>query len=176
MMDYEERTDEAEVPKNTGLPGLFKLLGGLLNEIPRVKEVVIKSNGKVRYTWYAPHDAPEKVLQMQFDSLKPYAVIRNTNLLEVTPRMPYMILSSLFMACDRDRLHPICFVSGAETKLWKLLVAHFGIEYENAESVYGYPLLLDKDVPDDALILCASFARTNQLADTYRCYKVLLEG
>ncbi len=174
-MDFVERTDEAEVPKNTGLPGLFKLLGEMLNEIPRIKEIVIKSSGKVRYTWYTPVGAPEKVLQVQFEDLRPYAVIRNTPMLEVTPKFPHMRLSSLFLACDKDRLYPICFVAGAESLLWKWVVSAFGIEYDQMESIYGYPLLLDKDVPDDALILCASFARTNQLADAYRCYKVLLE-
>jgi hypothetical protein len=174
-MDYVERTDTVEVPKNTGLPGLFKMLGALLGEIPRVKEIVIKSSGQVRYTWYSPMGAPEKALQVQFEDLMPYAVIRNTPLEEVTPRFPYMRLSSLFLACDKDHLYPICFVTGVETRLWKWMISAFGLEYDQTEAIYGYPLLLDKSCPDDALILCASFARTNQLADTYKCYKVLLE-
>ena len=174
-MDYVERTDEVDVPKNTGVPGLNKLLTEMLTEIPRIKEITIKSNGKVRYTWYAPVGAPEKILQIQFESLMPYAVIRNAAVAEVTPRYPYMRLSALFMACEKDHLYPICFVAGTDSLLQKWLVSAFGLEYEHMESIYGYPLLLDKDVPDDVLILCASFGRTNQLADTYCCYKVLLE-
>lgn len=174
-MDYVERTDTIEVPKNTGLPGLFRVLGEMLNEIPRVKEILIKSSGQVRYTWYIPVGATEKALQVHFEDLRPYSVIRNTHLEEVVPKLPHMVLSSLFLACDRDRLYPICFITGAETLLWRWMASAFGSEYGQTESIYGYPLLTDKNVPDDALILCASFARTNQLADTYRCYKVLLE-
>lgn len=174
-MDFVERTDSVDVPKNSGLKGLLTLLSALLSEIPRVKEVVIRSTGKVDYTWYAPSEGDQPKLNVTFESLLPWAIVRNTPLKEETPPEPNMGVYSLFRACHRDRLYPICFVTGSDTKLWDWLLA-IGVPMEPSDTFFGYPLLQDREVPDDVLILCASFARTTQISDTYRSYKITMEA
>lgn len=172
-MDFVERTDTVDVPKNTGVPGLLKLIGSILAEIPRVKEIVIRSNGSVVYTWYMPMGAPPKMMEVQFDALLPYAIIRNTPLKEVP--MDKDAVAALFTACHRDRLYPICLVVGSDTILWKYLAATTGKSLDVSDTFYGYPLLHDREVPDDIIILCASYARTSNITDTFCSYKITLE-
>jgi hypothetical protein len=165
------------VPRNSGVPGLLKLLGSILAEIPRVKEIIIRSNGTVSYTWYMPSGAPPKTLDIQFDTLMPYAIIRNSPLQEVvSDGGNRTAVASLFNACHRDRLYPICLVVGSATILWKWLAEAVGSPVDPSDTCYGYPLLQDREVPDDVLLLCASYARTNNIEDTYRSYKITLEA
>lgn len=176
-MEYLERTDSVTVPKNAGVPGLLKFLGALLHEIPRVKEVVIKHTGQVEYTWYVPKDGSgTKTLEVQFESLKPYAIIRNASIQEVAAPDPVRAVPALFNACQNDRLYPICLVTGADTHLWRWAAAVYGTPDVQAETFFGYPVIQDREVPDDVLILCASYARTQHITDTYRSYKVTLEA
>jgi len=176
-MEYIERTGSITIPKNAGVAGLLKTLGALLAEIPRLKSIHINSAGLVEYVWYAPAETENpKTLEVQFESLMPYAIIRNTTLKEVVVDDPRTAIISLFNACHLDRLYPICLVTGADTKLWSWMANLYGLVMTPSDTFFGYPLLQDREVPDDVLILCASFARTLHITDTYRAYKIAMEA
>ena len=177
-MDYSERIDSIDCPKDSGVAGLTRLFKSLLKEIPRIKKIVINSTGKVEYTWYAPTGAPDRALSVKFDDLLPYAVIRNSLLEEISVQgdSPVLAIAKLFMACHKNRLYPIALVTGAETKLWKWYEASIGAPVEASGTFCGYNVLKDREVPDDVLILCGTFARSDELTDTYCAYKITMEG
>lgn len=174
-MEFEEHTDSVTIPKNTGLAGLLATIKSLLEEIPRVKELRLTQAGVLHYTWYAPVGALERTPRIAFEDLQPYAVIRNNQVQEVAVPSQALLLFSLFMECQQDRLYPICLVVGAETIFWRWLQAVTEMRVPTNSSMFGYPVLADPNVPDDVLILCSAYARSSHIEDTYRAYKALME-
>jgi hypothetical protein len=174
-MEFVEQADVVDVPKGSGLKGLLKTVEGILSEIPRVKELHISATGQVRYTWYMPAGAKEQSLEVQFSDLLPYAIIRNTNLEEVfAPEGTNVceLVTHLFDSVARDKLQPVCFVVHPLSRLRKLLQQQGLIM--GRDELCGYPVLEEEELPQDALILCASFGRTVHISDTHKAYKVLI--
>lgn len=174
-MGFVEQVDVVEVPKGSGLKGLLKTVEGILTEIPRVKELHISSTGQVRYTWHIPEDAKPQALDIQFNDLMPYAIIRNTNLVEVLAPEGSGVLESvshLLNAVYKDRLQPVCFVVHPQSPLRASLQKR-GIDMGQDE-LFGYQVLEADELPQSALILCASYGRTIQIADTYKAYMIVI--
>lgn len=174
-MEFVEQVDVIDVPKGSGLKGLLKTIEGILSEIPRVKEINVSSSGQVRYTWYMPADAKEKSLEVNFSDIMPYAIIRNTNLEEVLVSDGSSIceqICELLNAAHKDRLLPVCFVAHPMTSLREQLRAK-GINM-GIDELLGYPVLEAEELPQGALILCASYGRTVHISDTHKAYKILI--
>jgi hypothetical protein len=174
-MEFEERTDSVTIPKNTGLAGLLTTIRSLLGEIPRIKELRLTHAGVLYYTWYAPAGASERPPSVAFEDLRPYAVIRNCYVQEVVVPSQALLLFSLFAECQQDKLYPICLVVGSKSIFWHWLQTVTGVRVPEDSSIFGYAVISDPGVPDEALILCASYARSQQIEDTYRAYKALME-
>lgn len=182
-MEYIERTDSLTIPANTGISGVLRTIKELLTEIPHVKELRLNHKGLLAYTWYAPTGAAESPLQVSFEDLQPYAIIRNVPIREVVRTPPegstaasqQELFLALFMECQADRLYPICFVVGADSIFWEWVSSLTGLRLPSASTFFGHSVLTDRAVPDDTLILCASHARSQQIEDTYGVYKICME-
>jgi hypothetical protein len=175
-MEFVQKTSSIRVPKSTGIKGLLDCISALISEVPRVSRILIESNGEVTYTWPCPVDGESKPFDLSFEDSMPYAVIRNTRMVDVGGKDPADSLAALFAACHKDRLYPICIVTGTDTKLWSWLSrAVFGQRLDPSDTLYGYMILADREVPDDSLLLCAGYARSQSIADTHVCYKISME-
>jgi hypothetical protein len=174
-MEFEERADSITIPKNTGLSGLLQTIKALLTEIPRVKELKLTSAGVLSYTWFAPTDIETRPLHVPFETLQPYSIVRNSLIEEVAVPTQQALLLSLFATCQRDKLYPICFVLGSKSIFWEWLMGVNGVSMPRDSSIFGYPLLMDEFVPNDTLLLCTGYARSQHIEDTYLVYKALME-
>lgn len=174
MEGYREVTKNIDVPPNTGIDGFMRTLRQILRK-PRVQQVVINARGRVSYSRYVRDGEPEETSGFDFDDLQPYFVIRNSDLQELLPPETLSAAAAICMMFDRvaqDRLYPIAFVAGAESSLWDWYQYTTGHIVFSKKQLFGLPVLIDRQVPDSALILCAGFGRDASLIDTQISYKV----
>jgi len=170
-MDYVERNSYVVVPKNAGIKGLLKTVEAILSEIPSIQTIVIGADGRISYTWLAPEGTEDKkALEVDFTDVLPYAIIRNTRVVEVTTQDPgpRVALVELYNKAARERRYPICLVAGTDTHLWQWLKEPL------CDALFGCSILYDPEVPDDVLILCTSYARTTNIADTDCAFKLTM--
>jgi hypothetical protein len=190
-MEFVEVSNSIDIPRAAGVKGLVKTIEAVLHEIPRVKSLSVNTAGKLTYVWYAPKDVvgdnPTDMLEdkLSLGELTPYAVLRGKPILEVLPKCTGLaVFVELFHAMNVDRLYPICLVVGTMSLLpaW---ARHYGLDdsytrlFESAvvsdARLFGVPIVSDRHIPDEVIILCASYARTEDVEDTYRAYKLVLE-
>ena len=119
MAEYEEVTGTIEVPKNVGIKGFLKAIEALL-ALPRVQSINIDARGQVEYRHFVREGEGNGPLEVTFDSLMPYAVIRNSRVVELgDPDLNAAVaLGQLFNMAAADHLHPVALVGGANTHLW----------------------------------------------------------
>jgi len=176
-MQYEEVTRTLEVPKNVG-PGGFILALKQIIQLPRVQRVEIMASGKVSYTYYKQEGAPDRPLSVDFETIAPSAIVRNTEMIElplVEEDTAPAVVCKMFRAVRVAGLVPIAFVTGADTAFWGWhsragIVAPDGAK----DDAYGLPLVQDRHIPDEVLVLCAGYARSSALVDTVRSFKVVM--
>jgi hypothetical protein len=170
-MDYVERSGHVVVPKNAGIKGLLKTVEAILSEIPSIQTITIGADGRVWYSWFAPEGAADKTgLEVDFTDVLPYAVIRNTRVVEVASKEPgaQFLLLEMFTKASLEQRFPICFVAGTDSCLWRWLGMQPGV------SLFGCFIYYDAEVPDDVLILCTSYARTTSITDTDCAFKITM--
>lgn len=174
-MEYREVKNHVEVPKAAGVTGFLLTVEKIL-KLPRVQEIHIDARGKVSYRHYVREGEPMQELQVDLESVMPYAVVRNSTVSElVAPDYNAAVaLGQLFDLCAADHLFPTAFIAGPTTEFWKWYEASTTIAITSREELYGVPILLDRFVEDRTLILCASFSRTGVLVDTQRSYKLVM--
>lgn len=176
MTDYRLHEEKIDVPKGAGRRGFLHTIDQIL-QLDRVQGINIDARGNVTYTRYVRDDSSEPDIgpKISFESLMPYASIRNGAMAELPPvSVPSRAIAKLFQRVANERLHPIAFVTGANPTLWEWLQEAEGIETENREEFYGLPVLADRHLDDYVLILAAAFGRSAGIADVQKSFKIIM--
>lgn len=173
MPHFVERSDLIEIPKGTGTEGFVRALRAILQQ-PRVQEIHINSKGQVEYVRLVRPDEQMQPLAIDFDTIRPYAIVRNGEVKEV--RVPEdnaaIAISMLFRQVTMDRFYPVAFIAGANTELWRWYTRTTDLELPATDEFYGLPFFWDRQLEDETLILAAATARGAALIDVQRGYKI----
>ena len=174
-MEYVEKTGRIEVPKNAGIRGFLKTIESIL-KLTRVQSIEIDARGHVDYVYAVREGENPKELEITFESLMPLGVVRNGKVEEMPLVDPGAsagdVMGVLLDRVETDRLYPVALVTGANTRLWNWYERTAARPWTNHESFFGIPVLLDQQVEDTTLILCAAYTRRAEFIDTQRSYKV----
>lgn len=172
MPNYDEETKQIEVPKGTGAPGLLKAVASVL-ELSRVQSITIDSIGVVKYTRLRKAGEPEVNVDQDFDSLMPWQVIRAHDITEV--QLPStnaaVVIGSMFSQANIEGYNPVAFVGNPSTRLWHWYTSTTKV-VTNRDEFYGLPFLSDRQVPEEALVLCAAYGRRASMVDVVKSYKI----
>lgn len=176
MTEYQEITQEVDVPMHAGVEGFLAALRQVLKQ-PRVTRMEIDLQGKVTYTRFARPEEPRKHIEVDFDSISPAMMVRN---LEVQELDLFSVLdnaavsvAAMFHAASLEQMFPIAFVTGANTSFLQWHKQTTGVLLLNG-SAYGLPVLRDRFIPDDALLLVTAYARSAGLVDARKAYKLTM--
>jgi hypothetical protein len=174
-MDYKEVSDVIEVPKNTGIEGFLRVVRDILKR-PRVQCIEIDARGKVSYRYFARQGEEKLPLATDFETLRPYMVVRNGRAVELSDPSPHAptAIGQLFDMAAADHLFPVAWVAGAQTKFWDWYVSSTKLNLCSQDELFGLPLLTDRSIPDESLLLCAAFARGAALIDVQKSYKIVI--
>jgi len=174
-MEYREIERSLSIPRGTGRDGFLRVIGDIL-KLPKVQEISIQANGKVKYRQFVHKDSQdnEHVLNVDLETLKPYFVLRNCRIREL--HLPEDILapvaiSMLFAEASREGMAPVAFVSSPDTRFWEWHGRTSGVVF-GKEEAYGLPVYTDEELPDEVFFLCASYSREARLIDTKSAYKL----
>lgn len=173
-MPYVEEQKTIDVPPATGVPGYLKVIAGIL-ERPRVQEIVLSKTGKITYRRFRGEDEPDAPLEVELESLMPFAVIRNS-LLEELPLIgnnAAIAVSQLFTKAHMDGMSPLVFASGPGSLFFAWHARTTSVVLAKTDC-YGLPFLPDPELPNEALFLCAGYSRRSTLPDTVRSYKITI--
>ncbi len=171
-MELKERLSKITIPKGSGTEGFVRSLRGIL-QLPRVQRIVIE-RGQVEFMRLAHAEEPDKPLNIDFETLRPAYIIKNTDLVELdyiqeAPKA----LALLFRRASLDRLYPTVFVGGTRSYIWKWFQSS-GLELPVTDELYGLPFVTDEEFTDDMLFMCAAPVRGSTIVDTQRAYKILM--
>jgi hypothetical protein len=174
-----EVTKSVDVPGSTGVDGFLHAIREIIKK-PRVQRVVLEANGRVTYIRLVEEDDEEEELNLgvNFSHLEPYNVIRNVETRELSypPALGAAdVLTSMFDAVSQNGFTPICFATGVNTIAYNWFYFTSGIELQNQDQLFGYPIYSDKQLPDTALVLCAGLGQTRALIDTRIAVKVEMQ-
>lgn len=173
-MEYIEKVESIEIPRGTGEEGLFHALHRILQQ-PRLSKIVYEK-GKVTYYRFALEGENDRDLELDFETVTPYSIIRNAQL-EEPEGIPCTNASTavayLFNRALVHQLHPIAFVGGANSSFFKWH-KQTSMELVVEDSAYGLPFYRDRHLEDSVLFLCASYTRNGRLIDTRRGYKLTM--
>lgn len=175
MAEYTEITGTIEVPKNAGIEGFLKAIKGVL-KLLRVQSINIRANGTIEYTYYLREGEQAKPeLQISFDELMPYAIIRNGDVQELrnVPTVASTAIMALFDLAAVDQLHPTALVVGANSQLWDWYQQSMDRVFSK-EEVCGVPIFRERLLEDHVVVLCAGYIRGGELIDTKRSYKICI--
>lgn len=174
-LEYEEIRDSVEVPKNAGKQGFLRTIEELLT-LPRLQEIRIDARGKVDFRYHLRDGEQKKSVEPNFEELLPYAVIRNSEVRELTEPddNAAVAVSQLFDLASADHLFPVAFVAGPASTFWDWYRASTSIDPLSTEELYGLPILNDRQLEDYVLVLCAAFSRNAPLSDTRKSYKLVI--
>ena len=177
-MKFTKVTSTVQAPITAGIKGILSFLENLLVEIPHLQSFTVNHLGEVTYVWFAPENkeigtVPEFLTELT----TPYEMLRKVEISEVLSEEvgPAAMFYALFRNCAIDRLLPVCFAIGAESKLpeW-LQLADTPVEALQRFTFGGCQVLVDENLPDDCLVLFASHARTAHYTDACKAYKIAL--
>lgn len=177
MSDYKEVTEVLEVPAHAGVEGFLLAMRGVLR-LPRVTRVEVDASGKVSYTRWMREQEPRKNIEIDFDEVAPFALVRNRDVQELEVELPESAssaISAMFYAAELDHMYPVAFVTGANTVLYDWHRNTTGVRL-GRENVYGLPVHRDRFVPDETLLLATSYARGSGLVDVQKTYKISMPG
>lgn len=171
MVDYKEVVNSIDVPPNTGVDGFLHTIRSIL-ALPRVQSINIEGSGKVTYKHFALED--EALIGIEFEGLEPWYIIRNAEVQEFFTDYTNaaVVISELFDRVAIEKLHPISFVTGANSIIWEWYEYTTGIRPRAGDQVFGLPLYMDRNAPDSVLILCSGYSRGGALIDTKKSFKI----
>jgi len=174
-MNYEEKNETIEIPIGTGVEGFLRALREIL-QLGRIQEVHIDARGKISYKRFAREGETPQPLDLDFESLMPYAIVRNGYVEEVIPSTTNaaVVLGQLFARAAADHVYPVAWVAGANTTFWSWLTKSTGLAGSVRDELYGLPFLQDHMLEDSVLLLCAAYGRRAAISDTQRSYKILM--
>jgi hypothetical protein len=173
----QERTKTIEVPPNTGVEGFIHVVRQVVQQ-PRVQKLMVDKVGRVSYTQLVSADAEEDNLNVSFEHLQPYYIVRNSRVQELSfpadTRPMAAVATMLDVLCSKGYA-PIAFVASPSTTLWSWLYFGDDLEVSSRDTFLGYPLYTDKQIPDSALVLCAGVEGASALIDTKVSLKIEMQ-
>jgi hypothetical protein len=174
MPIYEEEHKSVEVPQGTGIPGLLKAVSKVL-ELPRVQNINIDKDGKVTYKRFRKPEEPDQNLDIDFDTLMPWQVVRAHPVTEVNivSINAAVVVGQLFSQSSMDGYNPVAFVASPSTKLWTWYTSTTTL-VTNREELHGLPVYADQRMPEEALVLCVAYGRRAAMVDVVKSYKITI--
>lgn len=175
-MELKEVLSSTRVPAGSGVDGFQRAIGQIL-KVPRLQEIRISSTGEIQYRHTVREGAEEiRVPEPTYEDLLPYAIIRNSSVVELSierRRGPLSALSVMFGRIQNEHMSPVAFVGGAGTLFWRWYETE-GERLYSDDRLFGLPFYRDRYVSDDALVLCAAFSRSENMQDVRKCFKIAL--
>ncbi len=178
MAEYKEVKGTIRVPPNTGLEGFLHTIKTLMKR-PRLQGFEVDSRGIIRFRRFAAEGeedgGPNNNFGVDLEHLEPYHVVRNAQILELVQppeASAAVVIGLLFDKAAVDQLHPVAFVINTASALWEWYRVTTGYSVKERGRLFGLPVLLDRNIPDTALLLCAGFGRDAAFVDTQLSYKV----
>lgn len=176
-----EYFDSIEIPKGSGRAGFLLAIDNIL-KLPRVQSIQIDAMGKVSYSRILQDGESAVPIVLDFETLSPHSVIRNSFIRELTSTdvdfdleaNAAVAMSCLFAEAAHDRMFPIAFVGGANTIFWDWYTATTGIKLANHEEIFGLPFYTDRMLEDYMLFFCTGYVKGAALIETKKSYKLLL--
>ena len=161
------RTKTIEVPRSAGIDGFMHVVREALR-LPRIQNLTVDRTGKLTITQLQEEEGDVN-LNVSFEHLSPYHVIRNAKIKEL--QCSDAISSLGVVAAMLDNVAclghtPIAFVVGTQTLLWDWLSSCELYAFKDRDSLLGHPLYSDKDIPAHTLVLCAGVGESPALVDT----------
>jgi hypothetical protein len=174
-MSYQEQNESIEIPKGTGIEGFLRAIREIL-QLSRLQEIHVDARGKVSYKYFLREGETAKALDVEFESLMPYAIVRNGHVEEVLPRgnNAAVVIGQMFAKAALDHVYPVAWVAGANTIFWEWFDKSTGQASLVHEELFGLPFVRDRMVEDPVLLLCTAYGRNASLTDTQRSYKLLM--
>lgn len=173
-MEYHPVRKSIDVPRGAGVDGFILAIEKILTK-RNIKNINISANGKINYERMICEGEPEEDFEVDFTTVTPWAVLRNTNLVEVKliSDNAAVSIAQLFQEMARDLLNPIGFaISQSSTfRKWHTRTTSLVLD---TDQLYGLPILYDPLIPQDVLVLCAGFGRQARLVDTKKAYKLTI--
>jgi hypothetical protein len=175
MPEYQEIEDSLDIPKNTGIEGFLRTIKEIL-QLSRVQSININAKGRVSWRRFVL-DGEQGVVGADFADLEPWGIIRNGDVTElpIVSTNAALVLAFMLDRAALEKLHPIAFVTGAETVFWDWYSDSTGQDLMAKDQVYGLPVYTDRHAPDTALILCIGYSRDAALIDTQKSYKIEMD-
>lgn len=174
-VEYVEREQTVEVPKETGVDGFLFALKQIL-KLSRVAHVNIDSRGVIKVKRWVRQDEDEDTrLAIDFDGLHPYNIIRNGEVEDLgyaDQNDPLKYLADMFRVASSDHMSCVAFVSGADTIFYKWCDRLAKVRFK--DEVFGLPLLRDRFIEDDVLLLCTAYGKGAGMQDVRKSYKITI--
>jgi hypothetical protein len=175
--EYVLHEEELVPPKGSGVPGLLKAITEIVG-LPRVQEIRVKANGKIEYDFYMRKSDAVTKLNVDFEKVMPYAIVRNGVIQEI----PYpnahaaTAIAELFSAAGKEHMSPIAFLGADNTGFWDWYEETTGLTPVTREELFGLPFLTDSNsvMPEMTLLLCTGFKRNALITDTVKSFKITI--
>lgn len=170
---YIEDGESIDIPPAAGVAGYVRVFQAIL-ELPRVQRVEVVP-GKIEYMRLV-RDGEHKPIEVDLETVLPYGIIRNRPVIELVmdERMSAAVaLGQMFAQVYMDGLFPIALVSGVSTLLYMWYATTTGA-VQPTGSVHGLPVLLDRHLGEEALVMCAGNAPKAPMVDTACSYKTTI--
>jgi hypothetical protein len=175
MSNYVIKEQVIEIPKSTGIDGFLLVLGSVL-KLPRVSDINIEATGVVKVKrWLREEELADSTIQFDFDSVSPYSIIRNGEVQDVgfatEDKTPLWWIGHLFLQAQQDHMHCVSFVTGADVVVFNWCAAE---DLRFRDELFGLPVLRDRFIDDDVLLLCTSYGQETRMVDVRKSYKLTL--
>lgn len=174
--EYQEVTDTVDVPRHAGVEGFVLAIREILR-YPRVMSFSADNRGKISFTRFARREEPRKKIEIDFDTVSPSAIIRNGKVeeldVEAIDGNAAVVAAKIFGRAAADNMYPVAWVVGAASYLPAWHAKTTGIELLTAMA-YGLPILRDRFIPDETLLLACAFGPGAALIDAQTAYKITM--
>lgn len=174
-MEYELHEEELVPPKGSGIPGLLKAITEIVG-LGRVQEIRIKATGKIEYDFYLRKTEQVQKLNVDFEKVMPYAIVRNSKIQE----LPYpsshaaTAIAELFNLAGKEHMFPIAFLGSENSSFWSWYADSTGLVPDTKEELFGLPFLFDAIVPEMTLLMCTGYKRNSLITDTVKSFKITI--
>lgn len=169
-----------EIPKSTGLSGFLSVISSILKQ-PMVQLIEVTPS-KVRYKRMVQEGSNSMPLEIELETLTPYAVLRNCreiyefefdDKLDFTKNV-FLVLFTMFREVNEEQLYPICWMSGTRSLLFDHIKAATDRRWRDADDFMGLPFRTDAQIEDNILILCAGANQSRENVDVEYAFRLLL--
>jgi len=170
---YVEDGETIDIPPAAGVAGYVRVFQAVL-ELPRVQRVEVVP-GKLAYVRFVK-EGEQKPIEVDLETVLPYGIIRNRPVIELVMdehMIAAVALGQMFAQVYMDGMFPIALVSGMNTLLYAWYATTSGV-VQPTGSVHGLPVLLDRHLGEETLVMCAGNVPKAPMVDTTCSYKTTI--